>query len=277
MILNNSKMAGAFVLAGLLSTGFATAQQVEPFSSGWTLESSASDLNFMSVKKGTKMELSKFATLDGIIAEDGTATFEVALDSVDTNVDLRNVRMRFLLFETFAYPKATISTKLTAAMLGDLAREGCNVDAYWADDARIDEHGTNEEAHEIARVYDDSGWRGLYFGGTCFKKQREVAPEHYADAAREASGFMDVVTTSGVATGQEAELGKIETFRKAIGDQAMALASGITPENATYYADVDCFMVATGINEAGNFYDIDPEKLTALMRITRDLGKRDKI
>ena len=119
-----STMAGAVLAAGLMSAGWATAQQVEPFKSGWTLESSASDLNFMSVKQGKKMELSKFATLDGIIAEDGTATFEVALDSVDTNVDLRNVRMRFLLFETFAYPKATISTKLTEAMLGNLADTG---------------------------------------------------------------------------------------------------------------------------------------------------------
>lgn len=158
-------------------------------------------------------------------------------------------------------------------MLGGLAREGVTVDAYWADDARIDEHGINAEAHEIAQVYRDSGWTGMYFGGTCFKKQREVAPEHYADAAREACGFMDVVTTSGVATGHEAELGKIDTFRQAIGDHTMALASGITPENASSYADVDCFMVATGINEPGNFYDIHPERLAALMQVTRRLGQ----
>ncbi len=156
--------------------------------------------------------------------------------------------------------------------LGRLAAEGCPIDAYWADDARIDEHGQNTEAQEIACIYDDSGWRGLYFGGTCFKKQREVDPAHYDDAAREACAFMDVVTTSGVATGQEADLGKIETFRRAIGDRPLALASGVTPENAAAYADVDCFMVATGINEPGNFYDIDPDRLAALMAVTRDIG-----
>ena len=158
-------------------------------------------------------------------------------------------------------------------MLGDLAREGCTVDAYWADDARIDEHGKNTEAHEIAQIYRDSGWQGMYFGGTCFKKQRPVDPAHYGDAAREACAFMDVVTTSGVATGQEADLGKIDTFRAAIGDTPLALASGITPENAGAYADVDCFMVATGINQPGNFYDIDPARLAALMRVTRQLGQ----
>ena len=161
-------------------------------------------------------------------------------------------------------------------MLGALAQEGVAVDAYWADDARIDEHGVNTEAHDIAQIRTDSGWRGLYFGGTCFKKQREVAHEHYGDAAREACGFMDVVTTSGVATGHEADLNKTQTFRRAIGDHAMALASGITPDNAAQYADVDCFMVATGINEPGNFYNIHPERLAALMQITRRLGQGEQ-
>ena len=183
-----------------------------------------------------------------------------------------------------AYPSLWMGVNFLAVtgrdafpMLGTLAREGYSVDAYWADDARIDEHGQNDEAREIARIYEDSGWNGLYFGGTCFKKQREVVPEHYNAAAREARAFMDVVTTSGVATGHEADHSKIKAFRTAIGDKPLALASGITPENAASYADVDCFMVATGINETGNFYDIDPDKLNALLRVTRDLGKRDQV
>ena len=139
-------------------------------------------------------------------------------------------------------------------ILGQLQNEGCMVDAYWADDACIDEDGVNAEAHTIERARNESGWKGLYFGGTAFKKQREIDPSRYGDAARQACPFMDVITTSGVATGQEADLGKIETFRAAIKDRPMALASGISPQNAKAYADVDCFMVATGINEPENFY-----------------------
>ncbi len=160
-------------------------------------------------------------------------------------------------------------------VLGDLQRNDCTIDAYWADDACIDEDGANLEAKRIAQARRDSGWDGLYFGGTAFKKQREVDPSRYGDAAREACPFMDVITTSGVATGQEADLGKIETFRAAIGDRPMALASGISPENAESYANVDCFMVATGINETDNFYDIHPEKLAHLMQVTRALGTGD--
>lgn len=158
-------------------------------------------------------------------------------------------------------------------VLGRLQADGCPVDGYWADDARIDEASdVQTEANEIDRVRRASGWTGLYFGGTAFKKQREVAPEHYETSAQKACPHMDVITTSGVATGKEADLTKIEAFRAGIGERPMALASGITPDNAHAYADVDCFMVATGINREGNFYDIDPARLKRLMRITRELG-----
>ncbi len=155
-------------------------------------------------------------------------------------------------------------------MLADLQADGVAVDAYWADDARIDERRARDdqiEAEEIAAIRNSCGWNGLYFGGTAFKKQREVDPDDYVISAEIASQYMDVVTTSGVATGHSADLEKIETFRKACGDTALALASGITPENAHLYAPlVDCFMVATGINAEGDFYNIDPPRLDKLMK-----------
>jgi len=158
-------------------------------------------------------------------------------------------------------------------VLGELKAQGCDIDAYWADDARVDEDGDTREVEEIAMARVRSGWNGLYFGGTAFKKQRHVDPSRFGDAARGACPYMDVITTSGVATGQEADLGKLETFREAIGDRPMALASGITPENALSYSDVDCFMVATGINAPGNFYDIDLERLKRLTALCREIGK----
>ncbi|MEM7507326.1 MAG: adenine phosphoribosyltransferase [Pseudomonadota bacterium] len=159
-------------------------------------------------------------------------------------------------------------------VLGDLAREACPIEAYWADDARIDETGTATEAEDIAQVRAASGWKGLYFGGTAFKKQRPVDPARWIDAAREAAPYMDAVTTSGIATGEKADLTKIRDFRTGIGDRPLALASGITPENARDYADVDAFMVATGINVPGDFYNIDPARLAALLQITRGMGSR---
>jgi len=157
--------------------------------------------------------------------------------------------------------------------LGALAREGCAVDAYWADDARIDERAEGQaEAETIAAARAASGWEGLYFGGTAFKKQRPVAEADHARAAAIAARHMDVVTTSGAATGVEAEDTKIATFREAVGDRPLALASGVTPENAARYGEVDAFLVATGINREGDFYNIEPKRLATLMRVTRRLG-----
>lgn len=157
-----------------------------------------------------------------------------------------------------------------------MAEEGAMIDAYWADDARIDERvETQLEAEEIAAAR-DGAWRGLYFGGTAFKKQRPVDPADYERSARIASNWMDVVTTSGVATGEEADSGKIAAFRRGIGDRPLALASGVTPENAEAFADVDAFLVATGVSAPGEFHDLDPARLEALLAVTRDIGARRK-
>ena len=163
-------------------------------------------------------------------------------------------------------------------VLGQLQRDGVLVDGYWADDARIDERRAADEqteARDIAVARAASGWNGLYTGGTCFKKQRDVAAEHYEYSASLATTFMDAVCTSGMATGQAADKGKIDIFRRGIGDHAMTLASGITPENAHQYMNqVDGFMVATGVNIDGDFYNLSASKLARLIRLTREHGAR---
>ncbi|MGI9523883.1 MAG: hypothetical protein ACR2PG_19800 [Hyphomicrobiaceae bacterium] len=161
-------------------------------------------------------------------------------------------------------------------ILAQLQTSDCRFDAYWADDARIDERSVSQcEAKAIAAVRDNTIWRGLYFGGVAFKKQRTVAAGNYKSAAAAGVAFMDVVTTSGVATGLQADLSKISAFRSGIADHTMALASGITPDNAEDYQDVDCFMVATGINKPNNFYDIDPARLVALLQVSKGIGEKN--
>lgn len=150
----------------------------------------------------------------------------------------------------------------------ELGRMAEGFQALWADDACLDERTDAQPlAEAIAAARRDSGWQGLYFGGVAFKKQRPVVD--VAAAAALGPKWLDVVTTSGVATGQAPDLAKIATFRAAIGQAPLALASGVTPENAAAFADVDCLMVATGINRAGDFYNIDPARLAALMAVTQ--------
>jgi outer membrane protein OmpA-like peptidoglycan-associated protein len=90
------------------------------FAPGWTMNAEASTLRFQSVKNETKVEFSTFGSYAGTIDENGVATVRILMDSVDTNVDLRNVRMRFLLFETFQFPEAVVTMQLDPAQLEDL-------------------------------------------------------------------------------------------------------------------------------------------------------------
>lgn len=109
----------------LMASVFAIAPQTvlsqeSIFAPGWTMNAETSTLRFQSVKNETKVESSTFGSYAGTIDENGLATVRILMDSVDTNVDLRNVRMRFLLFETFQYPEAVITMQLDPAELEDL-------------------------------------------------------------------------------------------------------------------------------------------------------------
>lgn len=109
--------------ASLVLSAFAAcpAAAQAPFEGGWTLNPEMSNLSFQSVKKQTVVESSGFATFQGVIDESGAAKVTVLLDSVDTKIDLRNVRMRFLFFETFKYPEAQITAQIDPALIADLA------------------------------------------------------------------------------------------------------------------------------------------------------------
>jgi len=107
------------VWLGTLQTAEA---QANPFEPGWVLEPGASSLRFQSIKGQSKIESSSFATLSGGIDPLGNASLTVLLDSVDTKIDLRNVRMRFLFFETFQYPEAKVSLSVDPSVVADLAQ-----------------------------------------------------------------------------------------------------------------------------------------------------------
>ena len=107
----------ALVLLGLLMVGPQTASA----ESNWTLDPSASVLTYQSVKKNTIVETNKIRNISGTLSSTGDAKIIFDLNSVDTGVDLRNVRMRFLFFETFTYPTAEVTAKVNPAAFADLA------------------------------------------------------------------------------------------------------------------------------------------------------------
>lgn len=145
-----------------------------------------------------------------------------------------------------------------------------DIKGVWSDNAYIYENSEKQERaseiHELLKVYQQQGTT-LYFGGVAFKYQKPVSD--CAKAAKIAKDYVDVVVTSGLATGEAADLDKIIRMKEAVGSFPLAVASGITPENVKAYLPyTDCFMVATGVSK--NFHEFDPVKLEKLIEVVRN-------
>ncbi len=129
--------------------------QASPFGEGWSLDRDASSLSFVSVKNESKVETSGFAQFSGEIDPTGRATITIPLDSVDTGIDLRNVRMRFLFFETFLHPEATVTAQVDPAAIADLAEKRRK---RLSMDFTLDLHGVQQQmqAEVIATLITDT-------------------------------------------------------------------------------------------------------------------------
>jgi hypothetical protein len=140
-----------------------------------------------------------------------------------------------------------------------------DVNGLWRDDAGIREDDSDPKkiAEEFQELRMKTGFHGIYFGGVAFKYQPPV--KDAATAALLAAPYVDVVTTSGDATGRAASIEKVKLMRGALGDHPLALASGITPENVENYMPyVDCFLVATGVSYSQT--ELSPHRVKKLLR-----------
>ncbi|MFL2502588.1 MAG: YceI family protein [Luminiphilus sp.] len=80
-----------------------------------------SSIQFVSIKNNTIGEVSHFDMISGTVGDQGAVEVRVALDSVETNIGIRNDRMKKMLFEVGLYPEAEITAQLspeTTAVLG---------------------------------------------------------------------------------------------------------------------------------------------------------------
>lgn len=96
-----------------------------------------SQVQFVSIKNNLIGEVSHFETLSGVVTNAGEVEVRVALDSVETNIGIRNERMKKLLFEVGLYPEAVITAQLDPAAIAAMTGEGGVVTAA----LQIDLHG----------------------------------------------------------------------------------------------------------------------------------------
>jgi OmpA-OmpF porin, OOP family len=88
----------------------------------WLLDARASHFYMETAKAESIVETHQFTGLDGSISANGEAKVTIDLTSVASGVDVRDVRMRFLLFETYKYPNADITAKLDMGRLQEVLK-----------------------------------------------------------------------------------------------------------------------------------------------------------
>jgi polyisoprenoid-binding protein YceI len=98
-----------------------------PAQAAWELDGDKSAVSFVSTKAINVAEVHKFVDLSGGIESNGQVNIAIGLASVDTGIELRDDRMRDMLFETGTFGMASISAKVDGGKL-DGMEPGSSVD-----------------------------------------------------------------------------------------------------------------------------------------------------
>ena len=108
----------------------------------WTLNNEQSRVSFISVKKGDIAEIHFFRQLQGGVDSDGRVTLSIELASVDTAIEIRDERMRDVLFETDIFPTATLSTRVDVEKLNALEPGATTIEPIKGE---LELHGQKQE------------------------------------------------------------------------------------------------------------------------------------
>lgn len=140
-------------------------------------------------------------------------------------------------------------------------------DGLWLDSAMITEES---EFQNIAEFIQDQlgsmNFKGLYFGGIAFKYQRTVIKD-LKKVIDIASSYVDVILTSGEATGMQIKEEKLKKFTELVKCNPLGIASGVTNKNLiTSIKHADVFIVGTYIEHYVTG-DIVEEKLEEMLKL----------
>ncbi|MGF1777639.1 YceI family protein [Vibrio nomapromontoriensis] len=109
-----------------------------PVSASWMLDDKASSLKFVSTKKNAASEVHHFSAMSGSISDDGKATVILDLSSVETNIEIRNERMKSMLFDVASFKTATVTTVIDMSELDGADIGGIYTTTF---DVTVDLHG----------------------------------------------------------------------------------------------------------------------------------------
>lgn len=103
------RLVFGFITLTLAACSGAPAEPPALTGSSWTLNGEASELSYVTIKAGEIAETNSFEAFTGSVSADGAAEITIDLASVETGVDIRNERMREVLFVVADNPTATVT------------------------------------------------------------------------------------------------------------------------------------------------------------------------
>jgi len=132
----------------LLAAALGGAKAQDFLNQDWVLDPAHSHVDMQTEKLDKIVETRPFTRVQGKVDKDGNATVKIDLASLETGIDIRNVRMRFLLFETYKFPFADITAKLDKSKLRGLATKSS---VTYPLTMKVDMHGvTNEFTTDVS-------------------------------------------------------------------------------------------------------------------------------
>lgn len=107
MLNRTTVLRSLFLSATILFSQVATAAPMK-------LDETMSKLNFISIKNGSVGETHSIQKLTGSLSDKGDLEVSIFLDSVETNIEIRNTRLNTHVFESEKTPIATIKANVLA-------------------------------------------------------------------------------------------------------------------------------------------------------------------
>lgn len=108
---------------------------------GWTLNDSNSSLYYVTSKASAVSELNSFTELSGNISDNGQAEVAISLGSVETAIDIRNERMREIVFQVSSFPLATVSLSVDTRLIESMVPGENILRSY---DIAVELHGSDQ-------------------------------------------------------------------------------------------------------------------------------------
>ena len=131
-------------------TVMVTIQASEPTpGQAYSLNNSLSSIHFVSTKKVHLLETHTFTDISAQISAEGAASLSINLASVESNIDIRNQRMREHLFEVDTFATAQVTLPVDLAQIASMTVAGSQVLSI---SPNLDLHGVSATLETDVRI-----------------------------------------------------------------------------------------------------------------------------